>query len=81
MVGGIEKWGDGVEIKVDIPADGTYNFDVVYGKHNDSGVPQGRDFAVANVELDGNMKQIKLLANMGGRETAIEVESSLVKKL
>ena len=60
MVGGIEKWGDGVEIKVDIPADGTYKFDVVYGKHNDSGVPHGRDFATANVELDGNLQQIKL---------------------
>ena len=33
------------------------------------------------LEISADMKQIKLLANMGGRETAIEVESSLVKKL
>ncbi len=33
------------------------------------------------LEISDDMKQIKLLANMGGRETAIEVDSNLVKKL
>ena len=33
------------------------------------------------LEISADMKQVKLLANMGGRETAIEVDSELVKKL
>lgn len=33
------------------------------------------------LEISGDNKQIKLLANMGGRDTVIEVESNLVKKL
>ncbi len=33
------------------------------------------------LEISPDMKQVKLLATMGGRETAIEVDSNLVKKL
>ncbi len=33
------------------------------------------------LEISDDKKQVKLLANMAGRETAIEVESSSVKKL
>ena len=33
------------------------------------------------LEISADNKQIKLLANMGGRDTVIEVESNLVKKL
>lgn len=60
LVGGIEKAGDGVQIDVDIPESGTYNFDIVYGKHNDSGYAQGRDYAKANVSIDGKAQAIML---------------------
>lgn len=60
MVGGMEKEGDGVRIKVEIPKSGTYRFDVVYGKHNDSGVPAERDFSTVNFTVDKATQQIKL---------------------
>ena len=60
MVGGIEKIGDGVRIKIKAPEKGRYKLDIIYGKHNDSGVPQGRDFATANFTLDGKTTELKL---------------------
>ncbi len=60
MVGGIEKDGDGVRIKIKVPENGRYKLDIVYGKHNDSGVPQQRDYATANFTLDGKTTEIKL---------------------
>ena len=60
MVGGIEKEGDGVRIKIKVPEKGRYKLDIVYGKHNDSGVPQERDFAAANFTLDGETTVLKL---------------------
>jgi hypothetical protein len=60
MVGGIEKIGDGVRIKIKAPEKGRYKLDIVYGKHNDSGIPEQRDFAVANFTLDGKTTEIKL---------------------
>lgn len=38
LVGGMEQEGDGVEISVQIPESGTYEFKFIYGKAND-GVP------------------------------------------
>lgn len=60
MVGGIEKDGDGVRIKIKVPQKGRYKLDIVYGKHNDSGIPQERDFAVADFTLDGKTTEISL---------------------
>lgn len=60
MVGGIEKDGDGVRIRIKVPEKGRYKLDIVYGKHNDSGVPQERDYATANFILDGKTTEIKL---------------------
>ena len=60
MVGGIEKIGDGVSIKIKAPEKGRYKLDIVYGKHNDSGIPQERDFATANLTIDGKTSEIKL---------------------
>lgn len=60
MVGGIEKDGDGVRIKIKVPEKGRYKLDIVYGKHNDSGIPQERDFATANFTIDGKTTEIKL---------------------
>ena len=60
MVGGIEKIGDGVKLTIKVPEKGTYKLDIVYGKHNDSGIPEERDFATANFTLDGKTTEIKL---------------------
>ena len=60
MVGGIEKDGDGVRLKIKAPQKGTYKLDIVYGKHNDSGIPEERDFATANFTLDGKTTELKL---------------------
>lgn len=35
LVGGMENEGDGVAITIDIPVDGTYQLDFIYGKAND----------------------------------------------
>lgn len=58
MVGGIEKPGDGVRIFVKAPSSGTYTFDIVYGKHNDSGIPEQRDYAKADLSIDGETQTL-----------------------
>lgn len=35
MVGGMEKDGDGVAVKINVPHDGVYNLNVIYGNSND----------------------------------------------
>lgn len=60
MVGGIEKIGDGVKLTIKAPEKGTYTLDIIYGKHNDSGIPDGRDYAVANFSIDGKEQTIML---------------------
>ncbi len=62
MVGGIEKIGDGVKLKIKAPESGEYTLDIVYGKHNDSGTPDGRDYATAVFSLDGKSEEL-LLSN------------------
>lgn len=61
MVGGMEKDADGVKLTFSIPKDGTYNLDIIFGKHNDAwGNPQGRDYAKVKVIIDGKEQIISL---------------------
>ena len=60
MVGGMEKDGDGVKVTFTTNKKGTYDLDIIFGKHNDSGVPQGRDYAKVRVKLDGKEEFIYL---------------------
>ena len=53
MVGGMEREGDGVELTVDAPAKGDYTLEIVYGKHNDGGTPQGRVSGKATLSVNG----------------------------
>ncbi len=53
MVGGIEKPGDGVEFKIDAPADGEYLIRLIYGKSNDGTKSSDRTHAYVNLSLDG----------------------------
>ena len=60
MVGGIEKQGDGVSVKIKVPEDGTYNLDIIYGKNNDGQSPSDRVSAKALFSIDGDEKNILL---------------------
>ncbi len=53
MCGGFENEGDGVKINVFAKTAGTYDFKVIFGKHNDSGTRDGRDYATVKFTLDG----------------------------
>lgn len=62
MVGGIEKAGDGVSVKINAKDSGTYKLDVIYGKANDGGIPDDRVSAEALFAVDGD-EQTVLLEN------------------
>ena len=66
-VGGMENEGDGVEITIDVPSDGTYNLDFVYGNSNDGEwdengrqSPDGRVYTEALLTVDGEEEHIFL---------------------
>ena len=60
MVGGMEKDGDGVKLNFTVKKGGLYNLHIIFGKHNDSGVPQGRDYAKVRMIIDGKEEIISL---------------------
>lgn len=80
LVGGIEKSGDGVQIKVFAANDGVYNLDIVYGKNNDSSVPYARDYAVANVDIDGISQKIMLSNTIKSEYTNLYTLTAELKK-
>ena len=53
MVGGMEKEGDGVEMKITVPEDGKYQFRIIYGKSNDGPTSADRVNAESIFTLDG----------------------------
>lgn len=53
ICGGFENEGDGIELTVDIPEDGTYNLDFIYGNSNDGVVDEnGRQNPDDRVDTD-----------------------------
>ncbi len=60
MVGGIEKTGDGIRVTINAEADGTYKFDVIYGKANDGETPDDRVSAEALFAVDGEERTVLL---------------------
>ncbi len=54
MCGGFEKDGDGIKLNIRAESAGYYDLDIIYGKHNDSGIPSGRDFGQANIKIDSD---------------------------
>ncbi len=60
MVGGMEKVGDGVEIKINVPEDGQYQFRFIYGKANDGQTADDRVTAESSVYIDGEEWVIQL---------------------
>lgn len=60
MVGGMEKEGDGVSLTFSVPADSTYDLDIIYGNSNDGGYdengrqnPDDRTDSISIMTLDG----------------------------
>ncbi len=53
MVGGMEKDGDGVEMKITVPEDCTYQLRIIYGKANDGSASADRVNAEVKFTLDG----------------------------
>ena len=60
MVGGMEKEGDGVEMKITVPEDGHYQFRIIYGKANDGQTSADRVNAEAYFCCDDTRKLLTL---------------------
>ncbi|MBE6783204.1 MAG: carbohydrate-binding protein [Ruminococcaceae bacterium] len=58
MVGGMEKSGDGVRIKITVPENGEYDLSFIYGKSNDGRTKEDRVSAKVNFSLDGKTEVI-----------------------
>ena len=52
MVGGIENYGDGVKIEIDIPEDGYYELRYIFGNSNDGQTAQDRTYTTAGYVVD-----------------------------
>lgn len=53
MVGGMEQEGDGVEMKIKVPADGKYALRLIYGNSNDGPTSADRTFSESYFTVDG----------------------------
>lgn len=67
MVGGMENEGDGILLHVNVPVDGTYSLDFVYGNSNDGAFgengrqnPDDRKHTVAVLSVDDTEQKIYL---------------------
>ena len=60
MVGGMEKDGDGVKLNFTVKKGGLYDLKIIFGKHNDSGYSDGRDYAKVKMIIDGKEEIISL---------------------
>lgn len=58
MVGGLEKIGDGITVKFNIPESGEYNLALIFGNSNDGSSPNDRTDTLANFTLDGNTETL-----------------------
>lgn len=56
MCGGFENEGDGIELTIDIPEDGNYNLDFIYGNSNDGAADEnGKQNPDDRVDTDVNI--------------------------
>ena len=60
MVGGMEQVGDGVKLDFEIPENGNYSLNFIFGNSNDGNTAADRTFTTALMTLDGNTKEISL---------------------
>ncbi len=60
MVGGMENIGDGVTLDFNIPENGNYRLDFIFGNSNDGSTAADRTHTSALMTLDGNSSEISL---------------------
>ncbi|MCM1544260.1 MAG: hypothetical protein NC110_03075 [Ruminococcus sp.] len=60
LVGGMEKDGDGVEIKINVPESGDYELRFIYGNSNDGSTYTDRTHSDVNFIVDGSAQVISL---------------------
>ncbi len=65
LVGGIEKEGDGVKLTFEVPENGSYDLNIIYGNSNDGAYdengrqnPDDRTYSIASVEIDGKSEEL-----------------------
>lgn len=58
MVGGIEKDGDGVNVKFEVEESGLYDLSLIFGNSNDGTTPDDRVDTLAYFTLDGEKEEI-----------------------
>ncbi|MBQ6165002.1 MAG: hypothetical protein IJK23_11060 [Clostridia bacterium] len=70
MVGGMENEGDGVELKIKVPADGEYELRIVYGKAADGLRAEERRDAKVHFSLNGDGRVLSLPNTVRSEYTA-----------
>lgn len=80
MVGGMEKEGDGVEMKITVPEDGKYELRIIYGNSNDGPTSADRTFSESYFSIDG-AEQVILFENTIRSEitSTYDLEAELTK--
>ena len=80
MVGGMEKEGDGVEMKITVPEDGKYELRIIYGNSNDGPTSADRTFSESVFSLDGEETVLSFPNTIRSEITATyDLEKELTK--
>lgn len=80
MVGGMEKEGDGVEMKITVPEDGKYELRIIYGNSNDGPASSDRTFSESVFSLDGEENVLSFPNTIRSEITATyDLETELAK--
>lgn len=58
MVGGLEHDGDSVTVSFDVPENGKYELDIIFGNSNDGSSPDDRKDSYALMTLDGKTETV-----------------------
>lgn len=80
MVGGMEKEGDGVEMKITVPEDGKYELRIIYGNSNDGPTSADRTFSESYFSIDGAEQVISFENTIRSEITSTyDLEAELTK--
>lgn len=80
MVGGMEQEGDGVEMKIKVPEDGTYSVRLIYGNSNDGTQSADRTFSESYFSVDGQQSVLSFENTIRSEITnAYDLELELTK--
>ena len=80
MVGGMEKEGDGVEMKINVPEDGKYELRLIYGNSNDGTTSADRTFSESYFSIDGEEQVLSFPNTIRSEITSTyDLEAELTK--